>query len=67
MSLHYKNDEICQVGQPLLDMEVGDDVNVKEVAKTEEPAQKPQAVAEKPTEKPAEQPIAKQAASKEVG
>ena len=37
MKLHYKNDEICQVGQPLLDMEVGDDVQTKEAPKKEEP------------------------------
>ena len=37
--LNYKNDEICQVGQPLLEMEVGDDVKVKdEIKKEEHPA-----------------------------
>lgn len=39
--LHYKNDEICQVGQPLLDLEVDDSVNVKGVVKKEEPAKAP--------------------------
>ena len=34
--LNFKNDEICQVGQPLLEMEVGDDVKVKEEIKKEE-------------------------------
>ena len=36
--LNYKPDEICQVGQPLLEMEVGDDVKVKEEIKKEEHA-----------------------------
>jgi 2-oxoisovalerate dehydrogenase E2 component (dihydrolipoyl transacylase) len=40
--LHYKVDEICQVGQPLLEMEVDDSVKVKgEVKKEETPEAKP--------------------------
>ena len=53
VKLHHKNDEICQVGQPLLDMEVADDVKVKEEVKKEEPAPTPAPAAEhKPEAKP---------------
>ncbi len=49
IKLNLKNDEICQVGQPLLEMEVSDDVKVKEEAHEEsEPAP---AEAPKPAEK----------------
>ena len=44
IKLHHKTDEICQTGQPLLDMEVSDDVKVKEEIKKEEhPAPAPAA------------------------
>lgn len=36
--LNYKNDEICQVGQTLLEMEVDDSVQIKSETKKEEPA-----------------------------
>jgi 2-oxoisovalerate dehydrogenase E2 component (dihydrolipoyl transacylase) len=45
VKLHYKNDEIAQVGSPLLDMEVGDDVHVKEEVKKEEDHPAPAAAA----------------------
>jgi len=41
VKLHYKNDEICQVGQPLLDMEVDDSIKVKGEAKKAEAAATP--------------------------
>jgi hypothetical protein len=36
--LNYKNDDICQVGAPLLEMEVADSVSAKAEVKKEEPA-----------------------------
>ena len=59
VKLNFKNDEICQVGQSLLDMEVGDDIKVKEeVAESKEEA--PKAEEPKP-EPPKEEPKAKAA------
>lgn len=48
--LHFKNDEICQVGEALLIMEVGDDVQVKETAKDEHKQEEPEP--SKPEPKP---------------
>ena len=55
VKLNFKNDEICQVGQSLLDMEVGDDVKVKEEVKEEPTAapEPPKAEAPKPEPTPA--------------
>ena len=55
VKLNFKNDEICQVGQSLLDLEVGDDVKVKEEAvesKEEHAPEPPKAEAPKPEPKP---------------
>lgn len=49
--LNYKNDEICQVGQPLLEMEVGDHITVKDEIKKEEHHEKAAAPAH-PKEEP---------------
>lgn len=58
VKLNFKNDEICQVGQSLLDMEVGDDVKVKEEVK-EEPAAAPEPPkAEAPKPEPTPAPVA---------
>lgn len=48
--LHFKADEICQVGQPLLEMEVDDSVKAKEEVKKEEPAPAKAAPVETPPE-----------------
>lgn len=61
VKLNCKADEICQVGQALLDMEVGDDVNVKEDSHKEEPAPAAEPTPEKPAAAPEtkkEQPAA---------
>ncbi len=50
--LNYKADEICQVGQSLLEMEVGDDVKVKEEVKKEEHAAPEPPKAEPPKAEP---------------
>ena len=39
--LLYGADEICQVGEPLLELEVSDDIKVKEVVKHKEHAAAP--------------------------
>lgn len=54
--LNFKNDEICQVGQPLLEMEVGDDVEVKEEAASSEHKEEPAAEAPKAEPPKAEAP-----------
>lgn len=62
VKLNFKNDEICQVGQSLLDMEVGDDVKVKvEVAEAPEAPKEeaPKTEAPKPEPKPEPKPVAK--------
>lgn len=46
LKLNCKADELCQVGQPLLEMEVGDDVAVKEEARHEDVPAKEQPKAE---------------------
>ncbi len=56
--LSFKADEICQVGQSLLEMEVADDVKVKEEAKGEEPAAHEEA---KPEPKPKQEAKAPEA------
>ena len=61
VKLNCKADEICQVGQALLDMEVGDDVNVKEDSHKEEPAPAAEPTPEQPAAAPEtkkEQPAA---------
>ncbi len=57
--LNFKNDDICQVGQSLLEMEVSDDVKVKEEPAKEEPAPE-----QKPEPTPAPAPAAPAAESK---
>lgn len=51
-----KADEICQVGQPFLEMEVGDDVKVKEEVKKEEHAEPEKKPEPKPEPKAEEKP-----------
>lgn len=48
--LHFKNDEICQVGEALMIMEVDDDVHVKETSEAEHKKEEPEP--SKPEPKP---------------
>ena len=77
VKLHHKNDEMCQVGQPLLDMEVGDEVSVKDEIKKDEhkeaakapapaPEKKKEPVQEKPVEAPKPAPVHDEAAEEKV-